>query len=106
MTTARETLIMDLNELEARLLVRSQGGQWALYFVKLFNGRAEAIARRTGFDRPGGTAISEITRTVTLENYHAELSDWPEEAIWAVKGLWGVPLKFGEQKCSEATSIR
>jgi len=103
-TTARETLIMDLNDLEARLLVRD-GSRWALHFVKLFNDRAEAIARKTMFDRPGGTALSEVVKTVTLSNYKQEL-EWSEEGIWTVKGLWGVPLKFGEQKCFDLSSIR
>ena len=104
-TTARETLIMELNELESRLLVGERGG-WVLYFVKLFNDRAEAIARKTTFDRPGGTALSEIVKTVTLQNYQTELSDWSPAALWSVKGLWGVPLEFGEQKCLEVSSIR
>ena len=95
----REVLLIDLNELEARLTIRERDC-WAVYFVKLFDNRLLAITRKTMFDRPGGNELSEVAKTVTLDNFHEELSDWPAVAIWAVKGLWGVPLEYGVNDAS------
>lgn len=90
-------LLINLDDLDAHLSIKRCGG-WEVFSIKLFNGRLEGMARRTVYDRPNGTKQSEIIKSVTLENFQTELSDWPAVAIWMVRGLWGVPLEYGKEE--------
>lgn len=99
---------VNLDRLESDLTVR-EGDKTVRYSIELDSDRASALVQRYVFTETDRMEFVEHrTAMLTLDQLcgHAPHDvEWArsDHVVWAARGMWGIPLRFGASKAEAET---
>jgi hypothetical protein len=102
---------VDLDTLEATLDVQ-EGEHEVRYVIMLKLDRVDCVIVRqvfkaveTGGVLTGYEMIESREERRTLDGLKDDQASFPHHVIWAARGLWGIPLEFGQGRPEEPPAI-
>jgi hypothetical protein len=97
-----QTFSVDLNRLRATLEIE-ESGHAVHYSVELAPDRSDALIEKMVMSNERDEVIERKSALLTLDQLRGDAPhdvEWArsDAVVWAARGLWGIPLRFGSKE--------